>query len=497
MEIRVDGLLDEPDWQRAGRTDAFVQIEPQEGAAATEPTIVHVLFDRTHLYLGVICRDSRGASDLRVRDLRRDFDDTTDDFFGVAIDGVRDRRSALVFRVDARGALRDQATIDGGLSDPDFDAVWSARTTRSEEGWIAEIAIPWRTLRYRAGDAEWGINFQRVIRRKNENVGWSPWPGAGVPYRMDVAGLLTGIVAPPPSRNLRLQPYAVSSVQTSRSRADREVVEGSAGLDLKWAVSPSTIVDLTVNPDFGQTDVDRQVVNLTRFSVFFPERRQFFLENRGILFTGNGQRFEPFFSRRIGLDPEGNPISIRAGARLTTRSARNAFGLLAVSQEGSGAIGDSEFGVVRYTANFAGQNRLGGLLTARADRGGGAVYTHHRGLRSTRGEYRAGGSRAGPGGAGTSLLPSDQMTRSNPCSRGSTGSRESGTERSPRSSNQLTIDRSFHIRNPSTRTASWTAPKARRYNVAVSCRRTGANNPGHVAHRFAPNECEGKETGHC
>jgi hypothetical protein len=368
--IRVDGVLDEGDWSRAETASGFVQAEPNQGQPAGDATEVRVLFDDRYLYLGVTCLDARGAEDLRIRDLRRDFDDTTDDFFGVAIDGVRDGRSALVFRVNPRGALRDQQTVDGGLADVDFDAVWDARTARTDRGWIAEIAIPWRTLRYQLGVTSWGINFQRVNRRTNENSGWSPWPRVMTPYRMDYAGLLTGLEPPPPSRNLRLQPYALGETRRL-SDAPGENPRGDVGADVKWAFTPNGVLDFTVNPDFGQADVDRQIVNLTRFSVFFPERRQFFLENRGIFFSGNGQRFEPFFSRRIGLDEAGNPIPINAGARLSMRGPRNAFGALVVSQQRVGdATPASQFGVLRYVANFGAQNRVGGLLTARTDADG-------------------------------------------------------------------------------------------------------------------------------
>lgn len=365
----IDGRLDEPVWTRAPLATAFVQAEPRQGDAATEATDVRVVFDERYLYVGVVCHDSTGASQLRVRDLRRDFDDTTDDFFGIAIDGVQDGRSAMVFRVNPRGALRDQQTVDGGLADVDFDAVWIARTARDDRGWTAELAIPWDTLRYREGHGTWNVNFQRMHRRKNESSGWSPWPRVMQPFRMDYAGRLTGLEPPPPGRNLRLQPYVLGDATrtgTAGGRVDRETAE--IGTDLKWAVTSNTVLDLTVNPDFGQTDVDRQVVNLTRFSVFFPERRQFFLENRGVFFTGNGGRFEPFFSRRIGLDDAGGPIPINAGARVTMRSAGHAFGALAASQGGDGT--ESEFGVVRYVKNFSGQNRLGGIVAARRDRGG-------------------------------------------------------------------------------------------------------------------------------
>ncbi|NOT27633.1 MAG: carbohydrate binding family 9 domain-containing protein [Acidobacteria bacterium] len=363
--IQVDGVLDEGAWSGAVAVDRFVQAEPQQGQPATEPTVVRVLFDERFLYFGVTCTDSRGAEDLRVRDLRRDFDETTDDFFGVAIDGVRDGRSALVFRVNPRGALRDQQTVDGGLVDLDFDAVWTARTTRSQNGWTLEMAIPWETLRYREGLTSWGINFQRVTRRLNENSGWSPWPRVVAPYRMDYAGVLTGIEPPPPSRNLRLLPYLVGDRRATGGRP--AAATGDIGADIKWAVSPSAVLDVTVNPDFGQTDVDRQVVNLTRFSVFFPERRQFFLENRALFFSGNGQRFEPFFSRRIGLDTDGNPIPITAGGRFSVRGRSGAFGALAVSQRGDTDASESQFGVLRYVANFGAQNRLGGLVTTRRD----------------------------------------------------------------------------------------------------------------------------------
>lgn len=367
--VDIDGTLDEADWARAAVASDFIQAEPRQGQPAVERTTVRVLFDSRFLYFGVICQDTNGGAGLRVRDLRRDFDETTDDFFGVSIDGVRDGRSAMIFRVNPRGALRDQQNVDGGLADVDFDAVWIARTARDADGWTAEIAIPWDTLRYKAGSDTWNINFQRMSRRRNESSGWSPWPRVMQPFRMDYAGHLTGLEPPPPSRNLRLQPYVLgdaSGADTATGRREDERAE--IGTDLKWAMTPNTVLDLTVNPDFGQTDVDRQVVNLTRFNVFFPERRQFFLENRGVFFTGNGGRFEPFFSRRIGLDDAGEPIPIHAGARLSMRSAGHAFGALAASQGGDGTR--SEFGVVRYVKNFAGQNRLGGIMAARRDRGG-------------------------------------------------------------------------------------------------------------------------------
>jgi hypothetical protein len=408
--IVVDGWLNERDWSRAAATDAFVQIEPREGAPASERTEVRVLFDDSHLYFGIRCDDTTGAADLRIRDLRRDFDETTDDFVGLALDGVGDGRSALVFRVNPLGALRDQQTVDGGLADVDFDAVWHARTSRHATGWTAELAIPWRTLRYRTGEAPWGFNVQRVIRRSNETVGWSPWPRAMQPFRMDYAGTLTGLQPPPPSRNLRFQPYARATAADGAAAAGEAAggrgLDADVGMDLKWALTPNSVLDLTANPDFGQADVDRQIVNLTRFSAFFPERRQFFLENRGIFFTGNGQRFEPFFSRRIGLDADGEPVPITAGARYSTRGPRAAFGALAVSQRSRDDSPGSQFGVLRYVGNFGAQNRLGALVATRADNDGrtnvvSGIDGFYRPTRTSfvRGTI-TGSATSGPGGEG-------------------------------------------------------------------------------------------------
>ena len=367
--VAVDGRLDDADWQRAAAATGFIQAEPSQGEPAAASTEVRVLFDDRHLYVGAVCADPSGGADLRVRDLRRDFDDTTDDFFGVAIDAVRDGRSATLFRVNPQGVLRDEQTVDGGLADVDVDAVWLARTARVSRGWTVEIAIPWSSLRYRPGGDRWNINFQRVSRRLNESSGWAPWPRVVLPSRMDYAGVLTGIVPPPPGRNLRLQPYLVGDARRGGAVSAGGATRGAdAGADLKWALRPNGILDVAVRPDFGQTDVDRQVVNLTRFSVFLPERRQFFLENRGVFFTGNGSRFEPFFSRRIGLDEAGEPIPIHAGARLTLRSAGHAFGALAVAQGTAGRR--SDVGVVRYERHISGQTRLGGLVTIRHDHDG-------------------------------------------------------------------------------------------------------------------------------
>lgn len=370
--IHLDGNLSEADWQRAEPARGFRQIEPQQGNSATFDTEVRVLYDDRNLYVGAICYDTTGAPGVRVRDLRRDFDYFQNDLFGISLDPFRDGRSAIVFQANPAGGQRDIQVIDGNIYNRDWDAVWDVRTMLTDQGWVVEMVIPWYTLRYPEASAatQWGINFVRNIRRHNEITGWSLWPRAYSPYRMDYAGVLEGIEPPPPSTNLRVQPYLVMRDDGAGSRDDFfNGVEPEVGGDLKWAVTPSTVLDLTVNTDFAQVDADRQVVNLTRFSVFFPEKRAFFLENANLFRTGSTETALPFFSRRIGLDNTGQPVPIDAGLRLVSRTARRSFGGMVIRQRRNDQTPSSHVAVGRFIQNFGSTNRIGALATVRHDEG--------------------------------------------------------------------------------------------------------------------------------
>jgi hypothetical protein len=361
--IAVDGRLSEPDWSRAPVATGFRQIEPKQGTPATFDTEVRVLYDSHGVYVGARCLDPLGAAGVRVKDLRRDFDLGVNDTFGISFDTFRDGQNALVFQTNPRGVRRDQQVRDGDVADLNWDAVWQVRTQVDDEGWTVEMAIPWSTLRYPASSRDWGVNFLRVIRRLNETSGWSPWPRAYPPYRMSYAGLLRGLECPPPAANIRIQPYAVARRGRTGDAASTRDLE--LGGDLKWAITPGTVLDATFNTDFAQADVDLQVVNLTRFSVFFPEQRPFFLENASLFSAGLEREVRPFFSRRIGLDDEGVPIPIDGGLRLTHRTASRSAGALLIRQkDGSEA---SSFAVGRYVQNLGRESRVGGLLVTRAD----------------------------------------------------------------------------------------------------------------------------------
>lgn len=367
--LTIDGRLSESPWRAAFEVKNFFQVQPMQGAEANPDTHVKVLYDNRNLYIGAFCPDSLGKKGVRVPDLRRDFEFFTNDIFGVALDPFRDKRNAMVFQTNPHGAQRDILAFDDQFFDRDWDALWKVRTARTDSGWVAEVAIPWKTLRYPKDSTTWGINFLRIARNKNQFSGWNPYPRATNNYRMAYEGLLTGIKPPPPSANIRINPYFLFSADEGTRNGDVTLSETTpkVGGEIKWAINPFTVLDFTANTDFAQADVDRQVNNLTRFSVFFPERRQFFLENASLFITGMPGSIQPFFSRKIGLDPAGNPIGIDAGARLVSRTQKRNFGGMLIRQRSNENFPASTYGVARYSKNFGEQNRFGGLITSKFD----------------------------------------------------------------------------------------------------------------------------------
>ena len=360
--IDIDGYLFEGAWHNAGTAHGFKQVEPYQGEPAAFDTEVRMLYDEHNLYIGAYCKDTVGKRGVRVPNMQRDFDATANDLFGVTIDAFNDKRNCLAFLVTPFGAQRDVQVFDDLLFDNDWDAVWKVRTSFSDSGWFAEIAIPWSSLRYRDSSTQWGVNFIRIIRHINQVTAWSLYPRAYSVYRMTYAGQLQDIHPPSPSLNLRVQPY-------STIRGDHTVQGATTqfGGEAKWAVTPNLVADLTVNTDFAQADVDRQVVNLRRFSVFFPERRQFFLEGASLFSVGLSEVVEPFFSRRIGLTETGTSLPIDAGIRVISRSEERSFGGMVVRQREQNSFPSSTFGVARYIENFGSGNRIGAMAMLRHD----------------------------------------------------------------------------------------------------------------------------------
>ena len=365
-KLFIDGKLSEAEWNQTDSIGNFFQVQPYQGDNNILHTRVKILYDDHFLYVGTICLDSLGKEAIRVPDLRRDFPPGYHDFFQIAFDPFNDKRNAMSFMVNPYSAQRDELVFDDVLFDTDWDALWRVRTHRTDSGWTAEMAIPWKTLRYPKNSNDWGIQFSRLARRVNQKTTWSPIPRAFTPTRMDYAGLLKNIQPPPPSANIRINPYLLFS--HSRSYTNKEKTNTSddpkVGGEIKWAINPFTVLDLTFNTDFAQVDVDRQVNNLTRFSVFFPERRQFFLENASLFVIGQSQQIQPFFTRQIGLS-NGLPVPIDAGLRLVNRNQKRNYGGLIMRQREQGLASAATFAVGRYSRNFGSTNHFGGLITAK------------------------------------------------------------------------------------------------------------------------------------
>lgn len=369
-KIQIDGKLDESDWAAAAPLQDFTQYEPRQGEKPSFRTEVKFLFDRQHLYIGAICMDSAGRKGIRVPNLQRDFSFDENDLFGIAIDGLLDRRNAMAFQTNPHGAQRELLISDGTNFNREWISLWNVQTQRHDWGWVAEFAIPWKSLRYNPGSDRLGIIVLRCLRRLNENVTFPPIPRVFTPYQMPYEAVLTGLELPNTNGvNIQANPYVL--IETFRNQADSASTTDSkvkAGGEVKWTLGTNSVLDLTYNTDFAQVDVDRQVVNLARFSVLFPERRQFFLEGNEIYTMQALDALQPFFSRRIGLDDNGNPIPIEAGARFTSRGTKRNLGGMFIRQRGRGATPAANFAVARYSHNLSESGtRVGGLATWRLD----------------------------------------------------------------------------------------------------------------------------------
>lgn len=375
--LKVDGHLDEQEWKMAKSGPRFIQVEPFQGNAATQNTDLKVVFNKEFLYLGVFAKDSLGKKAIRAVDFKRDFNFLAHDLITFSFDGFNDKRNAMAIAVNPYGVQRDLLSFDDTYYDVDWDGVWRVRTSRTDSGWVAEVSIPWQTLRYpkvSEPTQDWGFNVYRNRRLTNEITAFSPFPRSFSSVRMDYAGILKGLEPPPPKPNVRFIPYFLTA--HNRNSGDPNTASRSTdfklGGEIKWAINPNAILDLTVNTDFAQADADRQVNNTTRFSVFFPERRQFFLENASLFGmgisrnpdeSGGNMRIQPFFSRRIGLDDLGNPIPIDFGARFVHRSEERNYGAILIRQRGDNVTEPTNFFVGRFSENFGRQNRVGGMLT--------------------------------------------------------------------------------------------------------------------------------------
>jgi uncharacterized protein DUF5916 len=399
----IDGKVDDEAWQDVTPHTTFVQQDPIEGDPATEKTEVRILVGHGNVYVGIICFDS-DPSKIIVSQSRRDAALTDTDAVILVFDTFNDSQNAFVFGTNPLGIEYDGQVSGegqtggtnfaaggqgvggsqrGGISafNPNWDGDWTVRAGITDRGWEAELAIPLKTLRYATGDDRtWGFNVMRNIRRKNEQVYLSAIPRGFDIYRVSLAAKLTGLDLPA-RRDLKLIPYVLGSANKdytlSGNQLDRDA---NAGVDLKWGITPNMTLDLTVNTDFAQVEADEEQVNLTRFDLFFPEKRPFFLENASTFQFGSPQQIDIFFSRRIGLSGLGSsgvPLDIYGGTRLSGKVGAWRVGFLDIQTgEAEDAVGrllapSNNFGVARVQREV-GRSSFGGIFVNRQATGSSA-----------------------------------------------------------------------------------------------------------------------------
>ena len=382
-EIVVDGNLDEPEWSLAQPATDFIQNDPDMGEPATERTEVRILFDNEYLYVGVYCFDSAGREGLILSEIFRDVGNRQNDYFSIVLDTFEDDRSAFLFGMNPAGSKRDgQVQANGANNNFNWDAIWHLKSKITDSGWQAEAAIPFRTLRFIQKEGQvWGVNFSRHIRRRNEFSLWAPVPRPHKVSAVSFAGTLEGLRGIRQGRNLYLKPYL--SAPIIRREGDDVDFVPEAGLDVKYGLIPGLTLDLTVNTDFAQVEADRQQINLTRFSLFFPEKRDFFLENSGIFGFGKSQvrpfgssssrDLIPFFSRRIGIS-RGGLVPILGGARLSGRVSDYTLGILSLQTDDFEETPSTNFTVVRLRRDLFRSSDFGGIFINKQESEG----THNR-----------------------------------------------------------------------------------------------------------------------
>ena len=357
-KIEIDGILSEAVWSNADRTGKFARILPIDTGFARSQTVVMMAYDETNLYLAAICYDSLPGK-RPVESLRRDFGFGKNDNFIAFIDTYNDLTNGFAFGISAAGAQWDGLQANGGFVSLDWDCKWRSAVKNYKDRWVIEFSIPFRSIRYNEGDTEWGINFSRMDLKSNEKSSWAP-----VPRQFQSANLAyTGTLVwdePLAKAGVRLSliPYlSAKAVQETEDNPDI-IFKPNAGGDAKITFSTSMNLDLTFNPDYSQVEVDRQVTNLDRFELFFPEKRQFFLENSDLFASLGKENLRPFFSRRIGLD---SPV--RIGGRLSGKIGENfRMGLMNMQTGVKDTIPASNFSVLAVQRKIFNRSNIGAFL---------------------------------------------------------------------------------------------------------------------------------------
>ena len=393
----IDGRLDDEAWTLGEPITEFFQREPVEGEPVSERTEVRILADAEALYVGAWLYD-RSADEIVTGERLRDANIQVADHFGVILDTYQDRQNGFIFTTTpsaieydgqvvnegvgggrVAGSSRQQRGVSGGFN-LNWDGSWEVATSRDGEGWYAEFKIPFATLRYAGGSVQtWGLNMVRRIRRRNEESFWAPIPRQYNLMRLSMAGDLTGVPVPV-QRAITVSPYALGSAERDYVNAPGDTdYPSDVVVDAKVTLTPSLSLDLTANTDFAQVEVDERRTNLTRFPLFFPEKRPFFLENAGTFAVGTPQAADLFFSRRIGISPEGNAVPILGGGRLSGKVRGVGIGLVQIFTDNldpniEAGVRENSFSVARVTKELRNRSRAGAMFVQRRATHDGADF---------------------------------------------------------------------------------------------------------------------------
>ena len=377
--LQLDGRLDEPVYETVEPLTGFVQSMPDWGQPISQHTEAWILFDQENVYVSARCWDTAPESQWVADEMRRD-QNSNQDTFGISLDTYYDRQNGYIFTTNPIAGRADYYVTNESDTNTDFNPVWDVRTGRFQGGRMVEMKIPFKSLRYGPGRFQvWGVQLRRVIRRRGEWSFLTPLPIAVAINgftRFSTASTLVGVEAPPGSRIFEIKPYGISRVTTDRmaTPALSNDLTGAFGFDAKYGVTPNVTLDFTYKTDVAQVEVDEQQVNLTRFNLFFPEKRDFFLENAGVFLFGssfNGPSSDEapqlFFSRRIGLNA-GRVVSITAGARLISRTRRTTLGLLNIQtdREQVSMTEPTNFTVIRLRQDILRKSFVGLMFTRRS-----------------------------------------------------------------------------------------------------------------------------------
>ena len=383
--ITVDGQLDEPAWQSAEPAAGFIQSEPQNGQPESERSEIRIVFDRDSLYIAARFYDS-SPEGLLANQMVRDGNLNADDRFMWVLDPFDDHLSGYFFEVNPAGAMGDAQLIGatgganfGMAQNRAWDGIWRARVRRHSEGWSAEIQIPFRTLNFDPDGGAWGANFQRTVRRKNEEDFWTGWGRNQGLLNLATSGRIEGISDVSQGHGLDIKPYVTGTYREDPSRGVDSTYKGNEGIDFFYSVTPQLKANLTINTDFAQTEVDDRQVNLTRFPLFFPEKRDFFLESAGNFDFARETpaNITAFFSRRVGLDANtGRPQKIDYGAKLAGRASDFDLGLMHVRTAEERGVSGEDFTVFRPKFRFLNQSNAGVIYTRRSTRNSGIPDRH-------------------------------------------------------------------------------------------------------------------------